>query len=238
MHAHSSVMTTARSLHLNCPSAVPQRLQNTASGSLMVSHERRSEWSAGDAIDVGSEARGVQLRGEPRPFLKTRAQLALDELAVPRAASIELLHQHDRTRAEPSRHLVEVLARDTFPIARSNSSSLIDRSTSAFSRSSAARARSEGRSPSTRHVAYGERHDRAIDRSRGCARGADRQADEDEMFRRRLPRQDRPRRWTAASEASTKKCHGPKALVCRLSTVDSLPPCDASAFRRNVRLRL
>ena len=56
-------------------------------------------------------------------------------------SGVELTHQPDRARAQPAAHLVEVALARSFPIAKSNSSSLIERRTSVFSRSSAARAR-------------------------------------------------------------------------------------------------
>ena len=175
----------------------------------------RSTSSAPDAPVDGSagstRARlGASLRA---PCLSLALQLALDQLAVAGAAGIDLLHQHmARARSRPA--ISSKSFGDTFPIARSNSSSLIERSTSAFSRSSAARARSDGRSPSSDTSSTRERRQHAIERGRGERRRRHRETDENQMLGRRLPRQQH-RDGRGRERGEHEEVPGPEAGVGR-----------------------
>ena len=128
---------------------------------------------------------------------------------VARLSFVELLHQ--RQRAARSRPPISSKSfGDSLPIARSNSSSLIDRSTSAFSRSSAARARSDESARGTLRRPAPQRRQHAVER-RPRPRRRRRWS---RLMRIRcsgVARRDRTTATVAAtSDASTKKCQGRK----------------------------
>ena len=140
--------------HDAASSLVPQFLQNRASASLLVPQLDRLRRCGASLVGLADRglrrARGS--RASVRRALRSPSRSARDTVLPASSCRIS------RAARARSRALISAKSfSDTFPIARSNSSSLIERSTSVFSRSSAARVRPPSTCGPDRLVAAGER---------------------------------------------------------------------------------